>query len=273
MRALLSHPMAFSGKFPSPPFFSLRISRRAFSRKACRAVSTDILISDKKPSFLPFVLFCAMLIEKEMDSLMDCQRLPFMPDTPDDDLVLLHQYHVSETYPMHSHEFYEIFYVVKGAGAASDQRFLSDCDGGLAGFHPSDDVHCYQLLNFSDFEFINVNISGADRTGFPLDAYPRRARPTGAAAQHQADGPGTSGMRRRFTELFSDALRFLPGGAPSARCCRSCCFSFFTRQGLDKGAGRAPLDGGRAAPTRPAEEFHLRPARAAEHDLPIRRSI
>ena len=43
---------------------------------------------------------------------MDCQRLPFMPDTPDDDLVLLHQYHVSETYPMHSHEFYEIFYVV-----------------------------------------------------------------------------------------------------------------------------------------------------------------
>ena len=55
-----------------------------------------------------------MLIEKEMDSLMDCQRLPFMPDTPDDDLVLLHQYHVSETYPMHSHEFYEIFYVVKG---------------------------------------------------------------------------------------------------------------------------------------------------------------
>jgi hypothetical protein len=57
MRALLSHPHGvFRGNFPSPPFFSLRISRRAFSRKACRAVSTDILISGQKAVFLAFCL-------------------------------------------------------------------------------------------------------------------------------------------------------------------------------------------------------------------------
>ena len=45
---------------------------------------------------------------------MSCERLPYIPDSPDDDLVLMHQFRVSETYPLHTHEFYEIFYVVRG---------------------------------------------------------------------------------------------------------------------------------------------------------------
>lgn len=176
-----------------------------------------------------------MLIEKEMDSLMDCQRLPFMPDTPDDDLVLLHQYHVSETYPMHSHEFYEIFYVVKGQALhqinGSSQIVT---EGSLVFIHP-DDVHCYQLLNFSDFEFINVNISLALTAQaflwmrIPVESATDPALPPSI----KLTGPAHLEMRRRFTELSQ-----MPSG-PSRR--RTFCallpellLQLFTRQGLDK---------------------------------------
>ena len=154
-----------------------------------------------------------MLIEKEMDSLMDCQRLPFMPDTPDDDLVLLHQYHVSETYPMHSHEFYEIFYVVKGQALHQINGSSQIVTEGSLVFIRPDDVHCYQLLNFSDFEFINVNISLALTAQaflwmrIPVESATDPALPPSI----KLTGPAHLEMRRRFTELSQ-----MPSG-PSRR--------------------------------------------------------
>ena len=144
---------------------------------------------------------------------MDCQRLPFMPDTPDDDLVLLHQYHVSETYPMHSHEFYEIFYVVKGQALHQINGSSQIVTEGSLVFIRPDDVHCYQLLNFSDFEFINVNISLALTAQaflwmrIPVESATDPALPPSI----KLTGPAHLEMRRRFTELSQ-----MPSG-PSRR--------------------------------------------------------
>lgn len=89
---------------------------------------------------------------------MQCERLSFVPDTPDDDLVLLHQYHVSETYAMHSHVFYEVFYVTKGQAMHEINSSSQVVGEGSLVFIRPDDAHYYKQLNISGFEFINVNI-------------------------------------------------------------------------------------------------------------------
>ena len=92
---------------------------------------------------------------------MDCERLPFVPDTPNDDLVLLHQYRVSETYALHRHEFYEVFYVLRGQALHEMDGSSQVVSEGTLVFIRPDDAHCYKGLNCADFEFVNVNIAGS----------------------------------------------------------------------------------------------------------------
>ena len=77
---------------------------------------------------------------------MDCERLPFVPDTPNDDLVLLHQYRVSETYALHRHEFYEVFYVLRGQALHEMDGSSQVVSEGTLVFIRPDDAHCYKVL-------------------------------------------------------------------------------------------------------------------------------
>ena len=90
---------------------------------------------------------------------MTCERLSFIPDTPNDGLVLLHQFHVFETYGLHMHEFYEVFYVVRGEAMHEINGSAQVVGEGSLVFIRPDDRHCYRYLARSDFEFINVNIA------------------------------------------------------------------------------------------------------------------
>ena len=134
---------------------------------------------------------------------MTCERLPFIPDTPNDDLVLLHQFHVCETYGLHRHAFYEVFYVVRGQAMHEVNGSAQVTGEGALVFIRPDDRHCYRYLAQPDFEFINVNIApellaGAfsylrlDRAAFDDPPFPPMVRLTGA--RHAE-------MRRKFTEL------------------------------------------------------------------------
>lgn len=134
---------------------------------------------------------------------MSCKRLPFIPDTPNDDLVLLHQFHVSETYVCHTHEFYEVFYVVKGQAIHKINNVSQVVSEGSLVFIRPNDIHYYQSLNVLDFEFININITPEmtyqtfDWLRIPQEAFnepelPPTLKLTGA--QHLE-------MRRKFIEL------------------------------------------------------------------------
>lgn len=90
---------------------------------------------------------------------MDCKRLAFVPDTPNDDLVLLHQFRVSETYGLHCHEFYEVFYVLGGQALHETGDASQVVSEGSLVFMRPDDAHCYKALNRDEFEFVNVNIA------------------------------------------------------------------------------------------------------------------
>ena len=138
---------------------------------------------------------------------MTCERLPFIPDTPNDDLVLLHQFHVFETYSLHSHEFYEVFYVVRGQAMHEVNGSAQVVGEGSLVFIRPDDKHCYRYLARSDFEFINVNITleltdqtfaylRLPRAEFDAPALPPTVHLTGA--RHAE-------MRYKFTELASMA--------------------------------------------------------------------
>ena len=134
---------------------------------------------------------------------MDCERLPFVPDTPNDDLVLLHQYRVSETYALHRHEFYEVFYVLRGQALHEMDGSSQVVSEGTLVFIRPDDAHCYKVLNCDDFEFVNVNIAGSLAAQafrwlrIPQESFDRPKLPPSIrllGAQHEE-------MQRKFLEL------------------------------------------------------------------------
>ncbi len=74
-------------------------------------------------------------------------------------ISFLHQNSVSETYHIHTHDFYEIFYVVKGR-AMHNINGESECcmSGTLQLIRPSD-CHMYSFINRYDMELISIGIS------------------------------------------------------------------------------------------------------------------
>lgn len=70
----------------------------------------------------------------------------------------VHQHSVLETYPLHTHDFYEIFYIVSGMAVHNindEEHFLQT--GDLVLIRP-DDIHSYAFLNNWDFELISIGI-------------------------------------------------------------------------------------------------------------------
>lgn len=70
----------------------------------------------------------------------------------------LHQYGVHSTYKIHSHDFYEIFFVPRGRAIHTvngSTQLLSE--GSLVLVRPSD-THRYDFFNQADFEMLNAGI-------------------------------------------------------------------------------------------------------------------
>lgn len=73
-------------------------------------------------------------------------------------ISFLHQMSVSETYPIHTHDFYEIFYVVKGRAMHNINGSAESCLAGTLVFIRPEDVHAYSFISRYDMELISVGI-------------------------------------------------------------------------------------------------------------------
>lgn len=75
------------------------------------------------------------------------------------DMTVLKQNSVSETYPLHTHTFYEYFLVSKGRALHVVNNAIQVVErGSLVLIRPSDQ-HCYNYYQSQDFEFYNVGVS------------------------------------------------------------------------------------------------------------------
>ena len=160
---------------------------------------------------------------------MSCERLPYIPDLPDDDLVLMHHFQVSETYPLHTHEFYEIFYVVRGQAIHEINSVTQVVGEGALVFIRPDDVHCYQHFNLMEFEMININIADRLHTDafawlriprevFDSPRLPPSVQLTGAVHMEMrrkflalSEMPPGENRRRAFCALLPEVLMLLFG--------------------------------------------------------------
>ena len=71
----------------------------------------------------------------------------------------VHQRSVTETYPLHTHNFYEFFYIVSGRAIHNingEKRLIQD--GDLTLIRP-DDIHSYEFINNWDIEIISTGFS------------------------------------------------------------------------------------------------------------------
>jgi len=73
----------------------------------------------------------------------------------------VHHFSVKETYPLHTHDFYEFFYVMKGYAIhiVNDQSQLLSQDSFIL-IRP-DDVHKYEAFNHFDFELISIGFTSS----------------------------------------------------------------------------------------------------------------
>ncbi len=74
-------------------------------------------------------------------------------------ISFLHQMSVSETYHIHTHDFYEIFYVVKGRAMHNINGMSECCISGTAELIRPSDCHEYSFINRYDMELISIGIA------------------------------------------------------------------------------------------------------------------
>ena len=89
----------------------------------------------------------------DMDVL---QQIPILT-LEDEDCGFQHQFSVRETYPFHTHTFYEFFLISKGKGIhrINDASILLS-EGSFVFVRPQD-RHGYDFLNQYDLELINIS--------------------------------------------------------------------------------------------------------------------
>ncbi len=74
-------------------------------------------------------------------------------------ISFLHQMSVSETYHIHTHDFYEIFYVVRGRAMHNINGMSECCMSGTAELIRPSDCHEYSFINRYDMELISIGIA------------------------------------------------------------------------------------------------------------------
>jgi AraC family cel operon transcriptional repressor len=75
------------------------------------------------------------------------------------DMTVLKQNSVSETYPLHTHTFYEYFLVSKGRALHVVNNEIQVVERGSLVLIRPHDQHCYNYYQSQDFEFYNVGIT------------------------------------------------------------------------------------------------------------------
>ncbi len=73
-------------------------------------------------------------------------------------ISFLHQMSVSETYHIHTHDFYEIFFVVKGRAIHNINGMSECCMSGTAELIRPNDAHEYDFINHYDMQLISIGI-------------------------------------------------------------------------------------------------------------------
>lgn len=78
-----------------------------------------------------------------------------------EDLTVLYQTSVRETYPLHTHENFEFFLVSKGRALHLVNKTAQVVEAGSLVLVRPQDEHCYDYYLTQDFEFYNVGFSPA----------------------------------------------------------------------------------------------------------------
>ncbi len=86
------------------------------------------------------------------------ERLVLPAADADCGVSFLHQMSVRETYPMHTHDFYEVFYVIRGSAIHDVNGGSEYCSAGTLVLIRPDDHHMYRFLNQWDMELISIGI-------------------------------------------------------------------------------------------------------------------
>jgi len=84
------------------------------------------------------------------------EKLTLFENEIDDGCGFVHQRSVKETYPVHTHDFFELFYIINGKAIHNinnDKRLIQ---GGDLVFIRPNDVHSYEFFNSFDFEIISL---------------------------------------------------------------------------------------------------------------------
>lgn len=144
---------------------------------------------------------------------MECERLPFDPQAPGDIFSVFRQYRVSETYHMHTHTYYEIFYVLKGQALHEINGVSQVLSEGSLVFIRPEDRHFYRYFNFFEFDFINITfkeecfLDALKWLDLPQNLLMEPTLPP----QLTITGPERSEYRRRLTDFvrmpFNNARR------------------------------------------------------------------
>lgn len=85
-------------------------------------------------------------------------RLPMSERDMISGVGFLHQTSVGETFPLHNHEFYELFYVLSGKAVHRINQSDEILAAGTLEFIRPDDTHKYSFLNQYDMELVSVGI-------------------------------------------------------------------------------------------------------------------
>lgn len=88
-----------------------------------------------------------------------CERISLPYENRKDGVSFLHQRSVRETYHLHCHDFYELFYIIKGKAIHNiNGKNLVLSEGDFVLIRP-DDIHKYEFLDNFDFEIVSIGIS------------------------------------------------------------------------------------------------------------------
>ena len=93
---------------------------------------------------------------------MEIPRLSLLLNELADGAGIIKQYSVEETYPIHTHDFYELVFIGRGKGKHcinGQEQILSE--GSLVLIRP-DDIHSFKALNYFDFEMFSLGFMKAE---------------------------------------------------------------------------------------------------------------